>query len=160
MGSAEDSKPREVPTGRPLIPGQMAPSTLSRPSCDNRPAHRGGQQPLGSDPRSMRPIDLHINKTHSLAAQETTPTPTLLSSTPTPIDWAKMPPSPPLTTASTMSNAGMSSVSKFFNLFTQDPISPRTFFVACQNQSEVELSITVRSLPYLQFYPSRHIYWS
>jgi hypothetical protein len=160
MGSAEDSKPREMPTGRPLVPGQNAPSTLSRPSCDNRPAHRGGQQPLGSDLRSMRPVDLHINKTHSLAAQEKTPTPTLLSSTPTPIDWAKMPPSPPLTAASTMSNAGMSSVSKFFNLFTQDPISPRTFFVACQNQTEVERSITVRSLPYLQFYPSRHIYWS
>jgi hypothetical protein len=140
MGSAEDSKPRDVPTGRPVIPGQNAPSTLSRPSCDNRPAHRGG---LRSDPRSMRPIDLHINKTHSLAAQETTPTPTLLSSTPTPIDWAKMPPSPPLTAASTMSTAGMCSVSKFFSPFTQDPYSPRTFFVACQNQTEVEQSITV-----------------
>ena len=151
MGSAEDSKPREMPTGRPLIPGQNAFSTLSRPSCDNRPAHQGGQQPLRSDPRSMRPIDLHINKNHSLAAQETTPTPTLLSSTPTPIDWAKMPPSPPLTAASTMSTAGMCSVSKFFSPFTQDPYSPRTFFVACRYRIEVELSITVRSLPCLQF---------
>jgi hypothetical protein len=156
MGSAEDSKPREMPTGRPLIPGQNAPSTLSRPSCDNRLAHRGGQQPLGSDLRSMRSIDLHINKTHSLAAQKTTPSPTLLSSTPTPIDWAKMPPSPPLTAASSMSTAGMWSVSKLFSPFTQDPISPRTFFVSCQNRIEVELSITVRSLPCLHS-PSRFI---
>ena len=146
MSSAEDSKPREVPTKRPLIPGLNAPSTLSRPSCDKQPAHRGGQPPLGSDPRSMRPIDLHINKTPSLAAQEVTPTPTFLSSTPTPIDWAKMPPSPPLTAASTMSTAVMDhwSIPRFFSPFTQDVISPRTFFVACQNSREVEVSITVR----------------
>jgi len=146
MSSAEDSKPREVPTGRPLIPGQNAPSTLSRRTCDKQPVHRGGQQPLGSDPRSMRPIDLHINKTPSLVAQEKTPIPTFLNSTPTPIDWAKMPPSPPLTAASTMSTAVMDhwSIPKFFSPFTQDVIGPRTFFVACQNSKEVEVSITVR----------------
>jgi hypothetical protein len=151
MSSAEDHKPREIPAGRPFIPRPDAPSTASRPvnrnSGNNQPIYRGAQQHLRLDPMiSMKSIDRHINKAPSLDSQKMSPTPTLLTSTPTPIDWAKMPPSPPLTAASSMSTAVMDhwSIPKFFNPFTEDVITPRTFFVACQNSREVEVSITVR----------------
>jgi len=158
MVSAEDHKPRTIPARGPLISGRNAPGNVPRPnhqtSSDNHQVDPGRQQQLQPVPvLSLKPIDLPINKTPRLEAQKNRAPATLLTPTPTHIDWAQMPPSPPLTAASSMSTAQMWSVSKLFSSFTQDPISSRTFFVACQHQTEVELSITVRSLTLFTILP-------
>jgi hypothetical protein len=72
-----------------------------------------------------------------------TQAPTIHPSTSTRINHAEGPPSPPLTASSSMSTAEALSTLKVFDVFTRDPISPRTFFVACQSRGAVEFFIKV-----------------
>ena len=158
MVSAEDHKPRIMPAIGPPIPGRNAPGDVPRvihqTSSDNHQVDPRRHQQLKPVPAlPIKPIDLPINTNPRLEAQKIRAPTSPLNSTPTHIDWAQMPPSPPLTAASSMSTARMWSVSKLFSSFTQDPISPRTFFVACQHRTEVELSITVRSLTLFTILP-------
>jgi hypothetical protein len=156
MDSAEDRNPCQNPAARPHTLAPNAPYTVSQ-SGDRIPPHTYHADPVrqrqcGTDQTTpLIPHDLDAHKAPRLALQGKTPTPIFLASYPTHIDWAKMPPSPPLTAASSMSTAGICPAPRFFDRFTQDPISPRTFFVACQNQTEVELSITVRSTSCSEF---------
>ena len=160
MDSAEDHKPLSRLAGHPLIPTPQAIQPGHRDPSGSQQSNRGGQHQPGLNPMiPMKHIDSQINKTPKLASQHDTGRPIPLSLNPTLIDWAKMPPSPPLTTASSMSRAEVWSIPKLFDTFTHDPISPRTFFVACQNRTEVELSITVRSIPCL-YSPFRLLHWS
>jgi hypothetical protein len=155
MGSAEDRNACHNIAARPPILAPDAPYTVSQ-SGNRTPSHTYHANPVQQRQSTsdqftpLIPHDLDAHKALRLAFQGKTPTPTFLASYPTHIDWAKMPPSPPLTAASSMSTAGICSAPRFFDTFTQDPISPRTFSAACQNQTEVELSITVRSTSCLQ----------
>lgn len=151
MASAEDRKPREIYAGLSLAPALDAPSTVPRqenqvPLRDHH-VHQIEQQSLELDhANSTEPLDPNASKAVRPTSEGKNTTPTLFTSTPMPIDWAKMPPSPPLTAASSMSTAGMWATPKLFDVFSMDRISPRTFYVACQNSREVELAITVSSL--------------
>jgi len=57
---------------------------------------------------------------------------------------AGIPPSPPLTANSSMSTSAFPPNPRVFDVFTQDPLIPRTFYVACQSRCAVEYYITVR----------------
>jgi len=152
MTSAEDRKPREIYSGLSLVPAPDAPSIVSRPGNLVAPrdhhVHQIREQQLElNHANPTKPLNPDASKTSRPTSQGKNSTPDLLTSTHMQIDWAKMPPSPPLTAASSMSAAGMWSTPKLFDVFSMDRISPRTFYVACQSSNEVELAITVSPQP-------------
>src|SRR4051812_44235563 len=99
MASAEDRKPRELSAGHGLVPAPDAPSIVPRPlNLVSRRGHHVNQieqQNLELDhAHPTEPVDPDASKTARPTSEGRNPTPTLLTSTPTPIDWAKVPPSP------------------------------------------------------------------